>query len=541
MLDRNRHIFLLRTFILILIGVMGCGSQNIRFKDAEPVRYYNDIHPIPAPKAMKLKRFDYFVNALPPRPTIEPLKIPGNRYAKDVNSMDEVPASSWYIPRLGYDKISPEELVAGPIDHGHPLPSLTIIRVRNPYQNPRLFVYDRRHIYYLLKFDPLDYPCLETSTSFIVNRLFWGFGYHVPEDHLFYFKKNEIKIAPESNLTQKEVDDILNRIAPPVNGHYRSIASRILEGLPLGTTPEKGVRSDDPNDLFPHEDRRTLRGLKVFCAFTNMSNISPDNMLDMYVGEPGKGYLKHHLIDFDDAFGTFIAKNNRLWAGYNHLFGIKDIAKNLFTLGLDIEEWEKIKPTKWKSVGVFEATHFKPDDWKETYPYEPIRRSQPADDYWATKIIGALSYDHIKALVKAADYPETDIEEYMIQTLMKRRKKILEYFLARISPIEFEKNSSDSIFFKDMQKALLDDKFENRLYIIRFYNDKGNELCDELVLHSDSIHFNFSLNNEFIEKAKGYLRIDILVNNEKKIASAPVQFHFRRIKDKSIRLVGVVR
>ena len=292
-----KHRFILIFFLPpVLAAIIGCGSRSFRFKDVEPIRYFNDIQPIPSPGSIRYDKFDYYANVLPQLPIVKHLDVSANEKAKDVNSFDETPTSSWYIQRLGYDNISPEELVAGPVEYGPPHPPVTIIRVRKPNENPRLFIYDARKVYYLLKFDPPDYPNIATTTSFIVNRLFWGFGYHVPEDHSFYLKREDIKVAAESNFNRQEIDRILDRLAAPVDGIYRSIASQILEGLPLGPIPEKGVRAHDPNDWFPHEDRRVLRGLRIFCAFTNLSDFSADNTLDMYVGKKNEGYVKHHIM-----------------------------------------------------------------------------------------------------------------------------------------------------------------------------------------------------------------------------------------------------
>jgi hypothetical protein len=48
----------------------------------------------------------------------------------------------------------------------------------------------------------------------------------------------------------------------------------------------------------------------------------------------------------------------------------------------------------------------RPASWKEVYPYEPMRRSQPADDYWAAKVVAHLTQSQLEALVQAADYRE---------------------------------------------------------------------------------------------------------------------------------------
>ena len=61
---------------------------------------------------------------------VKAVAVSASKNARDVNSMDEVPASSWFIPRLGYSEISSATLSIGPTEHGPPLPPLKIIRVR---------------------------------------------------------------------------------------------------------------------------------------------------------------------------------------------------------------------------------------------------------------------------------------------------------------------------------------------------------------------------------------------------------------------------
>ena len=44
--------------------------------------------------------------------------------------------------------------------------------------------------------------------------------------------------------------------------------------------------------------RLTTRGLRVFGAWLNHTDMKDDNALDMYVG----GHLEHYLVDFGEAY-----------------------------------------------------------------------------------------------------------------------------------------------------------------------------------------------------------------------------------------------
>ena len=526
--------------ILLLLMFGGCASQPLLFRDKEPVYFFNDINPIKTPKSVHRDVFNYYANVKPQRPVVRAFHLTRDKGATDINSYDVVPASSWYLPRLGYYDINPEEMIYGMTEAGPPKPPITIIKVRRPEYNPRFFIKDSKGIYYLLKFDDPDFPYLATSTSFIVNRLFWGFGYNVPEDHLFWFKRDQIEIGPESGLTEQEVDIILTRVASPVNGYFRTISSRIIKGLPLGQGLEKGVREDDPNDLFPHEERRTLRALKMFCSFINMNNISTDNLFDIYVGPEDKGYIKHYMIDFDDAFGTKAMKDEQYWGGFNHLFSVDDILKNFITAGLIVNDWEKIKLTPWKSVGIFESAYFEPENWKETYPFEPIRNSQPADDYWAAKILGALTNEHITTLVEAAQYPQEDAKSYMIRTLIARRDKILKYCLSNVVPVEFDRFEDGTLILKDYHYVLLHNVEPDYSYRVEFYDSNDKIIQRQDLKRSKNGILNINFPERAISNSNDYVIVRIFLLKNDKLSSFATEFHVKRSGANKLKMIGIV-
>ena len=62
-----------------------------------------------------------------------------------------------------------------------------------------------------------------------------------------------------------------NRLQARRTGDRHTVPER-REGL-LGPYQVWGTRSDDPNDIVAHEHRRDLRGLSVFAAWLNISNL----------------------------------------------------------------------------------------------------------------------------------------------------------------------------------------------------------------------------------------------------------------------------
>lgn len=533
------------SYLLLPAGIFlmlfaGCASHPVRFSDSIPLVQENDTLPVPLPRETKYEEFNDVFNTILRRPIVDALEFSRPKPSADVNALDEVTPSSWFRPRLGYRKITPEELLRGPLKYGPPQPPLKVTRGKFAGLTPGFIAEDSRGISYVFKFDPKNFPGIETTAALIVNRLFWGFGYNVPEDYFYYLSEEDLFLDPAGELTQANLDSILSRVSPPEYGWYRCTVSKFIEGALLGPFPATGVREDDPNDVIPHERRRTLRALRVFGAFTNYTDLRLENTLDVYFGKAGQGYVRHYLLDFGGALGAFSAEKDHLWEGSNYLFSFREVSENLFTMGLRVQAWENLRFTPWKSVGAFESKIFNPAKWRETYPFAPVQQSQPADNYWAAKILGSLSREHIEMLVMAANYPEDEAAAYVLKTLMERRRKTIEYFLTQVSPLEVEKFSDGKLYLIDMAKMLLGEDYFDSRYKIDYFNDSGNRVGKELILTDTGTRFSLEVPADLIEHAGGYLKIDILTEWKYRSAPTPAQFHFRLGENGEIRLAGVI-
>ena len=240
--------------LLLAVALSACASAPPRFALRAPVTVAPDTAAVPVPHATDFEMLTYQSELVVRRPIRSALYIPQSKTAGDVNAMDDLPASTWFTPRLGYRDISPAELLAGPSKVGPPEPPLTVVRAKTTGGNPGFIIEDGRGEQYLVKFDPPAFPGVETTTALAVNRLYWAFGYNVPEDFLILLRRTDLTVDPASGLTESGIDTVLAATAQPVEGQYRATVSLFIDGTILGAIPDKGVREDDPNDRIRHED-----------------------------------------------------------------------------------------------------------------------------------------------------------------------------------------------------------------------------------------------------------------------------------------------
>lgn len=521
------------------VAAGGC-SSTARFASVPPITVAGDTLPSPVPRATSFGMAAYQYDLVVRRPAVRALDVSAAPPAQDVNSMDELPASSWYTPRLGYRPVSPTELVRGPEDAGPPQLPITVVQAKVGGGNPGFIVADARGHRYLTKFDPPEFPGVETTTAIIVNRLFWGFGYNVPEDYLLVFERDDLHIDPQGEVTAAGVDSILARVAQPTDGQYRATVSLFIGGIILGAVPDKGRRKDDLNDLIAHENRRVLRAMRVFGAFVNHTDLRIDNSLDTYVGEPGRGYVRHYMLDFGEALGGHASEHGWMWDGFRRYFDFGEAFTRMLTLGLVVEDWENLTYTQWPSVGAFEAELFDPATWKTVSAYEPMLFSQPDDDYWAVKVVGAVTREHLEALVRAAQYPEREAAEYVVETLMERRRKVLEYFLQEVSPIDPVAYEAGELQLRDMYRVLVGPASAPTAYDIRFYDDDGNEVAARRTVEAAGDAFSVPIPERALERGDGYMYVAVRARWGDRAAPRPAQFHLRRTADGTVKLMGVV-
>jgi hypothetical protein len=272
-------------------------------------------------------------------------------------------------------------------------------------------------------------------------------GYHVVEVYLAEIDRAKLVLSEQATirdplngrrrrLKKYDLDDVFERAARLPNGRYRVLVSRFAPGRPAGNFRYYGTRPDDPNDIVPHEHRRELRGARVFGAWLNHDDSRGINSLDMVETTNGRAWVKHYMFDFGSILGSGTVYAQRHRAGNEYIFESKPGWATLATLGLYVRPWMLIHyPEVPKSIGRFEAQAFDPLKWKPEYPNSAFENMRPDDAFWAARIVARFTDEMIRAVVQKAEYSDPRAAEYMTQTLITRRDKVVTAWLNQVCPV----------------------------------------------------------------------------------------------------------
>ena len=124
----------------------GCASTQPRFRDAPVVWAVDDKVSIEPPEENDYYRYPYMADVFLLRAATRALELHDYEPAWNTNALDEVPASSWFTPRVGHRPVSPEAVAKGPDVNGPPVPPLVIFAGKSAGGNPGFFVKDARGV-----------------------------------------------------------------------------------------------------------------------------------------------------------------------------------------------------------------------------------------------------------------------------------------------------------------------------------------------------------------------------------------------------------
>ena len=204
----------------------------------------------------------------------------------------------------------------GPLTGTGPAPGTwSVVRPKEAGFAPGFTMRDAKGDLWFVSFDAKGFPEAATGAILVANKIFWTLGYWQVENYPRHRcgwisspsrtrRRSRHRPARSARCGVSDIEDVLRRSHRSPDGAYRAIAARAVPGKPLGGFRYYGTRPDDPNDIVPHEHRRELRALKVFGAWTNLTDMKAGNTLDTLVTADGRGTVRHYLQDVGSTFGT---------------------------------------------------------------------------------------------------------------------------------------------------------------------------------------------------------------------------------------------
>jgi hypothetical protein len=393
------------------------------------------------------------------RPLAKIWAVDPPREARNVNALDEVPDSSWFTNRINKQHPTADELARGacrPEDMLDPEQAKpgdwTIDQGKPNGASPGFRVKVGGKKKYMFKTDFAKEPERPSAAAAIGTAAYYAAGFNTSCEQVLYAPASMFKLLPGLKVTANDGvtrpfdEAALARVyeqAVHKGDQYRFQASAWLSGYLLGPFKYEGTRSDDPNDIIPHEDRRDLRGGRLLAAWLHHFDAREQNSMDAWMAvdkanpESSPGWVKHYYLDTSDCLGSvwdWDGISRRM--GDSYLLDWQDIGVDFITFGAIERPWERkqMKPGM-EMFGYFDAEEFDPERWRNEYPNPAFSRATEHDNAWMARILSRFDRADIQTLVRIGKFSRPDAEEYIVEVLEQRLRKILRRYLTELSPI----------------------------------------------------------------------------------------------------------
>lgn len=439
----------------------GCSGQLRRFPRAEVVWEDDDRAPIPKPP--KSFYSPYIWDGMD-QAVFRPLAKGFGLYdqqgeASNVNAVDEVPNSSWYTNRISRRLMTPLEVAQGACDDLNdniPTP-WTITGGKPDGSNPGFFIKDGEGRRYLLKTDGEMQHERPTGSDVVGASIYYSAGYFAPCNRVVTITREKLRLAEDAEvkltsgqkekMTDAHVEKVLSKATALGEGRYRASVSQFIDGRPISPWLYEGTRKDDPNDVIPHAFRREIRGMYILAAWTDHIDSRQENTLAAWVKTgPGEaGHVRHYMIDFGDTLGiTFVWDSLAQRFGHSGYFDVPHMAEDYITFGLIDRPWHHARfGEAGKELGYYDGRRFEPEHWRPGYPNPAFQRHTEHDAAWMTRILARFEPEHIAALAERGRWTDSAITSELTRILIERRRRILERYLTRVSPLTWPEVSPE--------------------------------------------------------------------------------------------------
>ena len=529
--------------LAVLLAASACVYRPARFVEAPPVTHVADDEPIDMPLRLEVNDVVEFSELFVGRPVVEAMRTTRRPPPADINALDEVPVSSWFAP-LEADAASFEMTYA---EGGAPVPPYRVLLERAPSGKDGIPVVDGLGRRFELRRDPVDRSELRTAAAAISARLVRAVGYLTPEVYISDASEGDFTTAPGEQHPQaivngnepddpdvvrkalrKNLDEWLESATVGKGGVYRFSATRWPPGIDVGRTPAMGLRGDDPNDRVPHEDRRTLRAIKLVGAWLGMTRFTPHELRDVYVGLPGEGHIRHYMVGMDRSLGT------------ESIIGKRPEQKNemllLATLGFAPDP--NIPPTQRKYVAIGAiGEEVDPAEYGPGLPFPPMDAFNGADAFWIAKRIAEVTEEMVLLAVRAGKVSNRTARRLLFELILARQRRVIEWGYAQTTPCDVEGVTEKGIVVLDRAVAAGHTAGKKVEYVVSYIDSAGDTSNPGAVLGPEGARFAIPLPRAAFAK-DGYAVVRLRAEIAGKPAPRWLEVHLKR-RGPTTRLLGV--
>jgi hypothetical protein len=473
--------------VVTLLGV-SCASPPPRFPLQPSMTKDTDLLPVFAPCHVEGTKKDPHHVACSPEVYVSPLAwdaanqilfrplshafaVAPGREAPNVTAFDEVLDSAWFQNRLGIHAMTLEELGRGAckpeqiletdhlsdgawnIDKGKTDGSTPGFRMTVPGKGKFLVKIDSDTGGDMVEGEVVPHTERPTAASVVGAAAYHAVGFNTSCEQIVYVPRSVFKLTPglvtrdnsgvERKFDQAALDKVL-AMTTKKGDLLRFSASAWLPGHLIGPFRYNGTRSDDPNDIINHDDRRELRGGRLLAAWLDHFDAREQNTMDTWIATtPGAaddsspGFVKHHYLDTSDCLGSewdWDPVSRRL--GHSYLLDWADLSRDFVTLGVPTRPWDIVERTPGHvKFGYFNVRDFDPELWKNEYPNAAFSRMTEHDGAWMARILARFTPAMVHELAVMGKFSDASDTEFLATVLEGRLEKILLRYLSRLSPL----------------------------------------------------------------------------------------------------------
>jgi hypothetical protein len=475
--------------------------------------------------------------------------------AQSINTIDEVPDSDWFTNRILAKPFSVEDAVRGPDSGSGPAPGkMVAIGAKTAGVAPGFALKDSAGKTWFVQFDASGTPEAASAAAVVATKFFYALGYFQAENYISTLDLSKLEIDPRATvetpsgrirpMRRSDIDRVLSRASRRHDGTYRMMASLAIPGRILGGFKYSGTRTDDPNDIIPHQHRRELRALKVFGAWTNLVDMKAGNTLDTVITENGRGVIRHYLQDVGSTFGTAALAPREWDEGYEYLYEGDKLWKRLKTFGFYIQPWQTIPYQEHQSIGRFEGDHFDPESWCSRVPTAAVLNARADDNFWAARRVMAFSDEMIRAIVRTGQFSDPAAGKYLADVMIKRRDKIGRAYLPAVNPVV--NIAMDALGTMTFENAAVDAGFAEAPrggYEARWYSFDNNSSSTSPIglTASQPKSTRIPAPNNLPSANGSFIKVDIVAMDPPNPSwKTPVQTYFQKVQG-GWKLVGLIR